>query len=129
MRPNLHIEDMVDAYELFLTAPSDKIHGEIFNVAYENQSIADIALFVRKVVMDEYPEKGEIEIVTTPSDDTRSYHVNSDKVRRVLGFKAKRNIEDAVRDLCRAFKAGKIPDSFENDWYFNVRTMKKIGAK
>ena len=129
MRPNLHIEDMADAYELFLTAPSEKIQGEIFNVAYENQSIADIALFVRKVVMEEYPEKGEIEIVTTPTDDTRSYHVNSDKVRRVLGFEAKRNIEDAVRDLCRAFKAGKMPDSFENDWYFNVRTMKKIGAK
>lgn len=129
MRPNLHIEDMVDAYELMLTAPTEKIDGEIFNIGFENHSIADLARAVKKVVEQEFPEKGEIGIVTTPSDDNRSYHVNSDKVRRVLGFAPKRTIEDAVRDLCRAFRAGKLPNSFEDDWYYNVRTMKKIGAK
>jgi nucleoside-diphosphate-sugar epimerase len=129
MRPNLHIEDMVDAYELMLTAPTEKIDGEIFNIGFENHSIADLARAVKKVVEQEFPEKGEIGIVTTPSDDNRSYHVNSDKVRRVLGFAPKRTIEDAVRDLCRAFRAGKLPNSFEDDGYYNVRTMKKIGAK
>lgn len=129
MRPNLHIEDMVDAYHLMLTAPTDKIDGETFNIGFENHSIAGLAKTVKKVVEQEFPEKGEIGIVTTPSDDNRSYHVNSDKVRRVLGFKPKRNIEDAVRDLCKAFKAGKLPNSFDDDRYYNVRTMKKIGAK
>src|SRR5205814_2724918 len=49
MRPNLHIEDMVDAYELMLTAPHEKIHGEVFNIGFENHSIADIALMVQKI--------------------------------------------------------------------------------
>ena len=129
MRPNLHNEDMVDAYRLMLTAPTEKIDGETFNIGFENHSIADIAKMVKRVVEQEFPEKGEIDIVTTPSDDNRSYHVNSDKVRRVLEFAPKRTIEEAVRDLCKAFKAGKLPDSFDDDWYFNVRTMKKIGAK
>ena len=129
MRPNLHIEDMVDAYQLMLTAPTEKIDGETFNIGFENHSIADIAEMVKNVVEQEFPEKGGIDIVTTPSDDNRSYHVNSDKVRRVLGFTPKRTIEDAVRDLCKAFKAGKLPDSFDDDWYYNVRTMKEIGAK
>jgi len=102
MRPNLHIDDMVDAYLLMLEAPHEKIHGETFNIGFENHSIADIAKMVKKVVEEVFPEKGDIEIVTTPSNDNRSYHVNSDKVRRVLGFKPKRNIEDAVRDLARA---------------------------
>jgi hypothetical protein len=75
------------------------------------------------------PEKGEIGIVTTPSNDNRSYHVNSDKIRRVLGFNAKRTIEDAVRDLVRAFRNHLLPNSFDDDWYYNVRTMKKIGAR
>ena len=35
---------------------------------------------VKKVVEEEMPEKGEIKIVTTPSNDIRSYHVNSDKM-------------------------------------------------
>ena len=129
MRPNLHIEDMVDSYELMLTAPHEKIQGEVFNIGFENHSIADIALMVQKIVGEEFPEKGEIDIVTTPSDDNRSYHVNSDKVHRVLGYRPKRTIEDAVRDLARAFRNHLLDDSFENDWYYNVRTMKKLGAK
>src|SRR5262247_1213619 len=129
MRPNLHIEDMVDAYHLMLTAPHEKVHGETFNIGFQNHSIAEIAGMVKKVVQEEMPEKGEIKIVTTPTNDMRSYHVNSDKVSRVLDFKPKRSIEDAVRDLTRAFGNHLIPNSFDDDWYYNVRTMKKLGAK
>ena len=128
MRPNLHIEDMVDAYQLMLTAPHEKIHGEVFNIGFENHSIADIAVMVQKIVAAEFPDKAKIDIVTTPSDDNRSYHVNSDKVHRVLGYRPKRTIEDAVRDLARAFRNHLLDDSFDNDWYYNVRTMKRIGA-
>jgi nucleoside-diphosphate-sugar epimerase len=129
MRPNLHVDDMVDAYELMLEAPHEKIHGEIFNIGFQNHSIADIAQIVKRVVEEEMPEKGDIKITTTLSNDTRSYHVNSDKVRRVLGFVPKRSIEDAARDLTRAFRNNLLPKSFDDDWYYNVRTMKKIGAK
>ena len=129
MRPNLHVDDMVDAYVLMLRAPHEKIHGEIFNIGFQNYSISDIAKMVKRIVEEEMPEKGDIKIVTTPSNDNRSYHVNSDKVKRVLGFEPKRNIEDAVRDLARAFRNNLLPDTFDNDWYYNVRTMKKLGAK
>jgi nucleoside-diphosphate-sugar epimerase len=80
------------------------------------------------VVREEFPEKGEIPIVTTPTDDIRSYHVNSDKIQRVLGFRAKRTVEDAVRDLCSAFKSGKLPDSLDDTFYFNVRRLKQLKA-
>jgi nucleoside-diphosphate-sugar epimerase len=129
MRPNLHIEDMVDAYELMLEAPHERIHGETFNVAFQNRSIADIAVIVKKVVQQEVPHRGEIEIVTTPTDDNRSYQVNSDKVRRVLGYQPKRTLEDAVRDLARAFCNHLLPNSFDDARYYNVRTMKMIEAK
>jgi nucleoside-diphosphate-sugar epimerase len=128
MRPNLHIEDMAEAYELMLEAPHEKIHGETFNIAFQNHSIADIARIVQRVVQEELPRKGGIEVATTPSNDNRSYHVNSDKVRRVLGYQPKRTIEDGVRDLARAFRNHLLANSFEDDWYYNVRTMKKIGA-
>ena len=67
-------------------------------------------------------------IVTTTSDDVRSYHINSDKIRQKLEFVPKRGIEDAVRDLCHAFKAGKLPNSMSDGRYFNVRTMKARSA-
>ncbi len=115
LRPNLHIQDYVDAVEMFLEAPAEKIQGEIFNVGYQNLSLMKIAELVKKVVLAEFPDRGDIEIVTTPSDDIRSYHINSSKVTRVLGFQPRHTIEDAVSELCGAFREGKLPNSFEDD--------------
>ena len=38
------------------------------------------------------------------------------------------SVEDAIRGLCKAFREGKLPNSLNDEKYFNVRTMKKIGA-
>ena len=128
LRPNLHIDDMCDLYKVMLIAPAEKIQGESFNAGYQNQSVGDIAKIVRSVVETEFPDKAPIEIVTTPSDDNRSYHINSEKIRDALGFEAKCTIEDAVRDLCQAFKDGNLPNSMEDDNYYNVRKMKALNA-
>jgi nucleoside-diphosphate-sugar epimerase len=126
MRPNLHIRDMIDLYTLLLEAPAGQVAGQIFNAAYQNYSVADTATIVHQVVRDEMPEKTEIEIVTTPSDDKRSYHINSDKIRTVLGFAPRYTIEDAARDLIAAFRAGKLPDPLGSIEYYNIRKMKAI---
>jgi nucleoside-diphosphate-sugar epimerase len=128
LRPNLHVQDYCDAIQLFLTAPHEKIQNEIFNVGYQNLSLMEIAELVRKVVSRKFPERKEVEIVTTPTDDIRSYHINSDKIRRALGFQPKHTIEDAVAELCDAFKDGRLPGSMENDRYFNVRRLKRLKA-
>jgi nucleoside-diphosphate-sugar epimerase len=127
-RPNLHVQDMCDLYKLLLEVTDDKIAGQTFNAGFQNLSIMEIAQIAKRVVQEEFPDKGEIPIVTTPTDDIRSYHVNSEKITRVLGFRPKRNIEDAVRDLCKAFKAGKLPNSMQDTSYFNVRRLKQLKA-
>ena len=123
MRPNLHVQDYCDAVELLMTAPAEKVQNEVFNVGFQNMSIADLAVLVKQVVEAEFLEKSDISIVTTPSDDNRSYHINSDKITRVLGFKPKYNIEDAIRHLCKAFKEGKLPNSMTDINYYNVKTL------
>jgi nucleoside-diphosphate-sugar epimerase len=127
-RPNLHVQDYCDAVKLFLTAPTEKVQNEIFNVGTQNLTIMQIAELVRDVIAQEFPEKGRVEIVTTPSDDLRSYHINSDKIKRTLGFVPSHTIEDAVRDLCKAFRDGRLPNSMEDDKYFNVRRLKRLQA-
>ncbi len=129
MRPNLHMQDMVDLYCLLLRVPDEKIAGQIFNAGYQNYSVAETAEVVRKVVCEELPEKGAIEIVTTPSDDIRSYRINSDKIQRVLGFVPRHTIEDGARDLIKAFKSGKLPDSMSDTRYSNIKTMKAVHLK
>lgn len=127
-RPNLHVEDMVDLYRLILTVDADKIAGETFNVGQQNHTISEIAEMVRTVVEAEFPGKAPIDIVTTPSNDLRSYHISSEKIARSLGFRPKRGIEDAVRDLCHAFRNGQLPDSMSDPKYFNVQTLKSQKA-
>ena len=129
LRPNLHIQDMCDAYKLFIEIDATKIQGETFNCGYENQSIADLAVVVKQVVEQEFQELGKIDIVTTPSNDNRSYHINSEKIRQRTGFQHKFSVADAVTDLCKAFKAELLPNSISHDRYYNVRTLKAIQAK
>lgn len=123
-RPNIHIDDMSDLYALLLTIDRERIAGQTFNAGYRNLKISELATIVRNVVLEECPELGAIDIVTTPTDDIRSYHINSDKITRELGFRPSRTIEEAVRGLVHAFKEGKIPDSFDDSRYYNVRTLK-----
>ena len=117
-RPNIHIEDTTDLYLRLLEWPAEVIAGQIFNVGYENYRISEIAEMVRKVV----GKKG-VEIVTTPTDDNRSYHISSEKIKRELGFVPEHSVEEAIRDLCDAFKAGKIPNPMDDIRYYNIKTM------
>ena len=128
LRPNLHIQDYADLCKALLKAPDTIIANEVFNCGYENMSIMEIAETVRRVVAEEFSDKDEISLEVSPSDDLRSYHINSDKVTKILGFKPQYSVEDAIRGLCQAFKDGKLPNSLDDDNYFNVRTMKKVGA-
>jgi nucleoside-diphosphate-sugar epimerase len=126
-RPNIHIHDLVDLYTLLLEVSDDRIAGKTFNAGYENHTIDELAELVRDVVGEEMPERGEIEIVRSPSDDPRSYHISSEKVKRELGFIPRRRIHDAVRDLVRAFQARKIPDPLTDIRYYNVKTLQHVG--
>ncbi|MCH9627864.1 MAG: ADP-L-glycero-D-manno-heptose-6-epimerase [Chlamydiales bacterium] len=119
MRPNIHIDDMVDAYLCVLEAPEEKVQGAIFNVGYHNHTVRAIGELVAQSV-----EGCELEVV--PTDDNRSYHVSSEKIAKELQFVPRRTIEDAVQSLIDAFEEGKLPDSLEDKRYFNIKTMNAV---
>lgn len=129
-RPNIHIDDMVDCYRLLLRTPTSSIANQTFNVGAGNLSIMDLANIVQEVVTQEYVlgsrDKTPVTIETQPITDVRSYQVNSDKIRQVLGYKPNRTIQQAVSELCYAFRSGLLPDSLTDDRYFNVARMRKI---
>ena len=125
-RPNIHIDDIAELYIDLLERPAAQIAGETFNAGYENFTVSELAEQVKRVVEEEFPDKAPIGIETTPSNDLRSYHVSSKKILQQLGWAPRRTIEDAVRDLCGAFKAGKLPNSLSDDRYINVRTVKQL---
>ena len=129
LRPNLHVMDYVDAVELLINAESEKIRNQIFNVGYQNLSILEIANIVKRVVEEKLSLKKKIEILKENTNDNRSYHINSDKIKKALNFYPKRTIEKAVEDLTDAFNKNLLKNSFDDDIYFNINRMKNIKAQ
>lgn len=120
LRPNININDMIRAYEALLEAPSDKIKHDTFNAGYQNLSVVDIANTVKKVIGQ------DLEIEVVPTNDNRSYHINSDKIQKVLGFEPKFTVEQAIETIVEAFKSGKLKDPLTNPIYYNIKRMQEV---
>ncbi len=123
MRPNLHIEDMTDLYLRTLEWPDEAIDGRTYNAGYQNHTVGEIADIVRGVMGE------DVGIVTTPTDDNRSYHISSERIRRDLGFVPRHTIQEAVQDLKEAFLAGRVPDPMTSPMYSNIKLMQQVGLR
>jgi len=93
-------------------------------------SILDLANKVKENVKN-IIKKDDLEIRIEDSNDNRSYHINSDKIYNILGYKPKRSIDLAIQDIISSFKEKKFlnTDTFNDDDYFNVKKLKNINAK
>ena len=63
------------------------------------------------------------------SDDIRSYHISSDKIKKVLGFKTIKTIDDAIKDLKKAFEKKIFKDTLNNENFFNIKKMNNLNLK
>jgi nucleoside-diphosphate-sugar epimerase len=122
-RPNIHIDDMSDLYLFLLQQPDEKIDGKTWNAGFENHTLMQLADIVKSVV------GGKLAVDVQPTDDLRSYHVSSERMRCELGFVPRHTIEDAVKGLVEAMKAGRLPRSMEDSRYFNIKRMQEIELK
>ena len=120
LRPNIHIADMVDSYLLLLESDDLAVAGQVFNAGFENQKVKDLAEIVKEVIGQ------DVRMVTLPTEDNRSYHISSKKIYDELGFKATRTIRDAVIDIKNAFDQGKLPNSLNDEQYFNIKRMQSL---
>jgi len=123
MRPNIHINDMTDLYVFLLGLPKAKIAGKIYNAGYENSTVLELGKIVQKVVGD------EVELISSKTDDNRSYHISSEKIKSELNFQAKNTIKDAVSDLVSAFNDNLLDNPLENELYYNIKRMNNINLK
>ena len=123
MRPNIHIQDVTDLYVKSLEWADESIDGQIFNAGYDNQKVIDIAETVREAVGE------KVSVITTPTDDNRSYHISSAKIKDQLGFAPVHSIGGAVNDLVKAFSRGMITNPMDDIRYYNIKTMQALSLK
>ena len=123
LRPNIHIKDMVRSYIHILESNYDFSENKVFNVGYHNLPVYEIALKVKNV----FGEKIKIDVEET--NDNRSYHVSSEKIKKILNFENKFSIDDAIIDLKDAFNKKLFADPLNNKLYFNIKMMQSINLK
>ncbi len=123
LRPNIHINDMVNVYLLVLEAPKNLIAGEVFNAGFQNLTVNQIANSVKNTI----DKKVKLKVVKT--DDLRSYHISSKKINKILKFEPMNTVEDAVSDLKKAFEKNLLPNSLNDEKYFNIKQFEKIDLK
>ncbi len=107
-RPNIHIDDITDLYLFLLDNPE---HTGVFNAGFENISILDIA----KMVAEEL----DCPIEVTPSNDPRSYRVNSDRLL-ATGFRPKKTVHDAIKEIIGLYRQGVLKN--DEQWH-NLKWM------
>ncbi len=125
-RPNIHLEDMCDLYEYLTKVSFDKINKKIYNAGVENLKIIEIANIIKDIFQKKLNKNIEIRI--EPSNDKRSYNINSDKIKKELGFEFKRNVSNAVNDLIDNFTNGNLKNTFDDKW-LNIEVLKKNQEK
>jgi nucleoside-diphosphate-sugar epimerase len=110
VRPNIHIDDICSVYMHLIENPG--LSG-IFNAGFENISIMDIAKLVSKHI--------PVSISINPSNDPRSYRLNSSKLLST-GFTPKKKVEDAIKEIVEKFSSGVLSDE---DIHYNLKWMEK----
>ncbi len=123
LRPNIHILDMVRVYYEIIKSPEKTISKQIFNAGIENKTVNEIANSVKKIVGD------DVKIHKKPTDDNRSYHIDSSKIKKILNFEFKYSVEDAIIHLLDAYQKNLLTNSLTNENYFNIKKMQNINLK
>lgn len=113
-RPNIHIDDITDLYLFLLDRPN--VTG-VYNAGFENLSIRRIAEMAC--------EKASAKITVLPSNDPRSYRVNSDKLL-ATGFRPRKTVENAIDEICKAYYEGLIRDE---ERFYTLQWMQKTVFK
>ena len=113
-RPNSHIDDITDLYLFLLRRP--ELQG-IYNAGFENMSINDMALLIQAST--------NAEILKMPSNDPRSYRLNSDKLL-ATGFSPQKNVDIAIKEICTAYQRGELENKpqFNNLLYMQTEVFK-----
>ena len=106
-RPYVHVRDAAAAIRLTLSAPTDLVRGQVFNVGssqqnFQKQQIVDL---IRQQAPDATVEYVHVE------SDPRDYRVSFAKIHDRLAFRTTTSVEDGVAEVARLVRQGVLPDT------------------
>ena len=118
-RPLLDVRDTAEAFLLAVQADM-KING-VFNVAYDNFTVGQVAELVKAAV--EKKTGKEVLVELRNQQDFRNYKVDCSMARERLGFAPQYGVNDMVDSLWRHYQEyGDMTQSV----YYNIEVFKQI---
>lgn len=124
-RPLVHVEDIARAVQAALSAPSQAVHNEAFNIGSttENFRVSELAEMVRAAVpgsVVEYAQGG--------GPDKRTYRVDFSKAAtRLPGFAPKWTMHDGIADLVAHLREHALTqEDVDSDRYFRLRRIRTL---
>jgi nucleoside-diphosphate-sugar epimerase len=121
-RPLVHIRDIIQAFQVMLSAPLEVIHNQAFNVGdtKENYQMRQVAELVAQVVPN-----CEIAFAPGASADTRNYRVDFGKIRRLLPeFQPRWTLRQGIEELYEAYRRWHLSkDEWMGPRYYRLRTV------
>ncbi len=111
-RPNIHVRDVADGFINCLEASVEKVKNQTFNLGSNKQNyrISEVADIIQKNLPDTQKE------VKSDEKDSRNYNVSFDKISKMLGFRARRDIKDGIEEIQKEIKKGSIKDYKETKY-------------
>jgi nucleoside-diphosphate-sugar epimerase len=123
-RPLVHLSDVSRAFISVISSKTNLVNKEVFNVGLDNFQIKNLAYLVR----EELPFPVDIDVA--PDDaDKRDYNVIFKKAEEKLGFKAKVDVTQGIKEIYLSLKAGKVdvgPKTVTVQWYRNILDAKAL---
>jgi len=118
-RPFVHIKDAIQAYLKIISAPKEKISGEIFNVGSKEQNftIFDLANKVKNSISP------NSELLAQDTPDNRSYFGSFEKIEKTLDFKTHFTVEDASLEIFNSLRDGTLNHDLKTitvKWYKHI---------
>lgn len=124
-RPLVHIRDIIAAFEACLTAPTDAIHNQAFNVGRngENYRIREVAEMVKDVVPN-----CEVAVMSGASSDTRNYRVDFTKIaERLPEFQPSWTLRAGIEELYAAYIGAPLtPEEWSSSRYYRLPTIRSL---
>jgi nucleoside-diphosphate-sugar epimerase len=122
-RPLVHVDDIVNAFLVVLTAPREAIHNQAFNVGRDdgNYQIRDVAEMIVRIVPD-----CRVAYAAGATADSRTYHVCFAKIRETLpAFQPAWNLEQGIRQLYNAFESCRLSfEDFDGHKYTRLKQLR-----
>jgi nucleoside-diphosphate-sugar epimerase len=117
-RPLLHVDDAAMALMKAVEAPTELVHGEVFNVGSNEQNyrLVEAAQVIQSLVV-------QAEIVEMGADtDFRNYRVDFTKITTMLGFIPRWTLQDGIKQVIAALESGEVKD-YRHPKYSNVKFL------